>query len=241
MSASPTSLPVLPGQRLPGLPWVSLILLAAAWLASQALDQAWSSWLFHRQGDAWSLKRDILLETVLHRGGRLASQLAWAGVLVATVLRWRAPSAVRWTCPAARLLVAVLLSTACVAWLKATTHMDCPWDLAGFGGDRPFVPLFAPRPEGLGAPACFPAAHAAAGYAWVTLYFFFLHAAPRWRHAGLAVGLAAGAVFGLAQQLRGAHFLSHDIASLAVCWAVACCVDRLGDRRGPCSGGEMGT
>ena len=56
-----------------------------------------------------------------------------------------------------------------------------------------------------------------------------------------AVGLAAGAVFGLAQQLRGAHFLSHDIASLAVCWAVACCVDRLGDRRGPGSGGEMGT
>ena len=35
------------------------------------------------------------------------------------------------------------------------------------------------------------------------------------------------------QQLRGAHFLSHDIASLAVCWAVACSVDRLAAWRRP--------
>ena len=43
--------------------------------------------------------------------------------------------------------------------------------------------------------------------------------------AVLAIGLLAGMVFGLAQQLRGAHFLSHDVASLAVCWGVACAVE----------------
>ncbi|MCH6482863.1 phosphatase PAP2 family protein [Pseudoxanthomonas sp. LH2527] len=228
MSASPTSLSAFSGQRLPGLLPVSLILLAAAWMAAQSLDQPWASWLFHQQGDTWSLKRDFMLETVLHRSGRLVSQLAWAGVLMATLAYWRTPSAHAWTRPAARLLVSVLASTACVAWLKATTHMDCPWDLVGFGGERPFVPLFAHRPVELGTPACFPAAHAAGGYAWVALYFFCLHAAPRWRHAGLGAGLLAGIVFGLAQQLRGAHFLSHDIASLAICWAVACSVDRIG-------------
>lgn len=233
MSASPTSLTVVPEQRLPGLLPVSVILLLAAWLAAQSLDHAWASWLFHQQGDAWSLKNSVVLETLLHRGGRLLSQLAWAGVLVATLWHWRTPSAQRWTRPAARLLVAVLASTAVVAWLKATTHMDCPWDLAGFGGDRPFVALFEHRPAGLGAPGCFPAAHAAGGYAWVALYFFFLAVAPRWRHVGLAAGLLAGLVFGLAQQLRGAHFLSHDIASLAVCWAVACSVDRLAAWRRP--------
>ena len=34
----------------------------------------------------------------------------------------------------------------------------------------------------------------------------------------LAIGLAAGLVFGISQQFRGAHFLSHDIWSLALCW-----------------------
>jgi len=238
MSASPTSFATVPEQRLSGLLPVSVILLIAAWLAAQSLDHPWASWLFHLQGDAWSHKNSFVLETALHRGGRLLSQLAWAGMLLATLVRWRTPSADRWTRPAARLLVAVFISTACVAWLKATTHMDCPWDLVGFGGERPFVPLFGHRSAGLGAPACFPAAHAASGYAWVALYFFFLHAAPRWRHAGLAAGLLAGLVFGLAQQLRGAHFLSHDIASLAICWAVACGVDRIGTWRRPLAAGE---
>ena len=59
----------------------------------------------------------------------------------------------------------------------------------------------------------------------MALYFFFLRVAPRWRHAGLGIGLLAGTVFGLAQQLRGAHFLSHDVASMAVCWSVACAVE----------------
>jgi membrane-associated PAP2 superfamily phosphatase len=233
MSASSSSFPVVPEQRLPGLLPISVILLVAAWMAAQSFDQAWASWLFHQQGDAWSLKRSFILETALHRGGRLLSQLAWAGVLVATLTHWRSLSSKHWTRPAARLLVAVLASTACVAWLKATTHMDCPWDLVGFGGQRPFVPLFEHRPAELGMPGCFPAAHAAGGYAWVALYFFFLHVSPRWRHVGLAAGLLAGGVFGLAQQLRGAHFLSHDIASLTVCWAVACSVDRIGTWRRP--------
>ena len=41
------------------------------------------------------------------------------------------------------------------------------------------------------------------------------------RAGGLAVGLLAGGVFGFSQQLRGAHFLSHDLWTLATCWAVS--------------------
>ena len=235
MSASPLSLPVTLEQRLPGLLPVSVIFLVAAWLAAQSFDLAWSSWLFHQQGNAWSLKRDVVLETLLHRGGRLASILAWTGVLIAALACWRKQAATSWTRPAARLLIAVLASTACVAWLKASTHMDCPWDLLGLGGQRPFVPLFAHRPAALGTPACFPAAHAASGYAWVALYFFFLRTTPRWRYAGLAAGLLVGGVFGLAQQVRGAHFLSHDVASLAICWTIAALVDRIGTWLTPAS------
>lgn len=230
MSPAPLRLLSRPiGQSSWWLPW-SLPVLLLAWLAAQHVDMALARGLFHWQGDAWSLKRSLLLENGLHRGGRLLGQAAWTGVLVATLLRWRSPSSRTWTRPAARLLLSVLASVACVAALKAVTHMDCPWDLAGLGGDRAFIGLFETRPASLGPAACFPAAHAAGGFAWVALYFFFLHTAPRWRHAGLAVGLLAGALFGLAQQLRGAHFLSHDVASLMVCWTIACAVEAVGAR-----------
>jgi membrane-associated PAP2 superfamily phosphatase len=195
--------------------------LGLAWLAAHLVDAPLARLLFEWEGGHWALRQHWLLEDIVHRGGRAASLLAWLSLLAATVLCWRQLSAQAWIRPAARLLLATLASTLVVAWLKSATHMDCPWDLSGYGGDRPFVPLFATRPQDLGQPACFPAAHAASGYAWVALYFFFAQVQPRWRWAGLGIGLLAGMLFGIAQQLRGAHFLSHDIASLAVCWAVA--------------------
>lgn len=203
----------------------SLVLLLLAWWAARGLDAQWARLLLAWEGGQWSLKQHALLETVMHRGGRALSLLAWTGILIAVAVRWPRANDRRWTRPAARLLIATLASAMLVGWLKSVTHMDCPWDIAGFGGQRPFVSLFAARPETLGNAACFPAAHAATGYAWVALYFFLAAVRPRWRWAGLATGLLAGAAFGFAQQLRGAHFLSHDIASLAICWAVACTVE----------------
>jgi membrane-associated PAP2 superfamily phosphatase len=35
------------------------------------------------------------------------------------------------------------------------------------------------------------------------------------------VPLGLGVIFGLAQQARGAHFLSHDLVSLGICWLCA--------------------
>lgn len=209
----------------------ALPVLVLAWLAANQLDAALARFLFEWEGGQWALRQHPLLETIVHRGGRASVLLAWLVLFGMTIRSWRVASAMLWTRPAARLLFATLASTLVVAWLKLATRMDCPWDLSGFGGDRLFVALFAVRPNGLGSPACFPAAHAASGYAWVALYFFFAAVRPRWRWTALGIGIAAGAVFGIAQQLRGAHFLSHDIASLAVCWAVACSVEGAALRR----------
>ena len=211
------------------LHWM-LPVLGLAWAGAHLLDAPLARMVFEWEGGRWALRQHALFEGILHRGGRTLSLLAWLLLSGATVLSWRRPSARAWTRPAARLLLAVLASTLLVAWLKSITHMDCPWDLDSYGGARPHVALFSTRPMELGQPACFPAAHAATGYAWTALYFFFATIRPRWRWTGLGIGLLAGLVFGIAQQLRGAHFLSHDIASLAVCWAVACIVERVAQR-----------
>ncbi|MGL4693355.1 MAG: phosphatase PAP2 family protein, partial [Stenotrophomonas maltophilia] len=77
------------------------------------------------------------------------------------------------------------------------------------------------RPAGMPRGVCFPGGHSSAGFAWVSLYFVALMMRPAWRWRGLAVGLLAGGLFGVSQQLRGAHFLSHDLWTLATCWAVS--------------------
>jgi len=44
---------------------------------------------------------------------------------------------------------------------------------------------------------------------------------PSYRWLGLAIGILSGLIFGLTQQFRGAHFASHDLWSLAICWYIS--------------------
>jgi len=184
-------------------------------------DQWLADLIYRAEGGQWALRDAWWTSHALHRGGKHLSTFA-AGLVLLALLR--ACIDRRWKPlrrPLLYLLLAVGLSTGIVALLKSWTQMDCPWDLQRYGGLRPFIGLFQSRPAALGHAACFPAGHASAGYGWVALYFFALRLRPQWRWPALAAALAAGLVFGISQQLRGAHFLSHDLWSLAISWTVA--------------------
>lgn len=183
-----------------------------AWLADR---------LYAWQGHRWTLQGSFVTEQVVHLLGRDLSAMAWLCVLAGWIVACTRESLAPWRRPLAYLAIATLLSTALVAWVKSWSNMDCPWDLVRYGGDRPYIGLFALRPVGLSRGICFPAGHASAGYAWMALYFFFLITRPRWRGFGLALGISLGALFGISQQLRGAHFLSHDLWTAAICWFTA--------------------
>lgn len=121
-----------------------------------------------------------------------------------------------------QLLACVLLSLVGVAAFKQLLPMDCPWDLLSYGGSQQFVGLFSPWPSDRAPNACFPAGHASVGYAWLGLYFYCRQLLPRLALPALMLSSILGLVLGINQQLRGAHFISHDIATAAWCWSMAC-------------------
>lgn len=182
--------------------------------------------LYLWEGGRWALQDGFVTRTLVHEGGKRLSALAWLGVAACAILAWRRPAWRAWRKPLLYLALAVLLSTSIVAWMKSWTHVDCPWDLAGFGGTRSYHDLLAALPPRAPAGRCFPAGHASAGYAWLALFFFFERTRPAWRWRGLAAGLCAGVVFGVSQQLRGAHFASHDAWTVMICWLVALLLHR---------------
>lgn len=197
-----------------------MALLIAAWSLGHG-DLWLADRIYAWEGGRWALKDAFLTEEVIHVGGRNSSAVAWVGLFACYVIaRFRAGwSGARR--PLAYLLLATLAGALLVAWVKSWSNVDCPWDLQGYGGERPFVGLLALRPVGLSRGACFPAGHASGGYAWLALYFFLLAVRPSLRWWGLATGLALGLAFGISQQLRGAHFLSHDLWTAAICWGVS--------------------
>lgn len=215
-------------------PWVAwqLLMPLVAFVAINFVllqlggDRWLAGHLYLWEGGRWALKDGFVTSTLIHEGGKRLSVLAWLGVVVGAAIAWCRPAWRSWRGPLLYLAATVLLSTSLVAWMKSWTHVDCPCDLIGFGGTRSYHALFAALPPHAPRGRCFPAGHASAGYAWVALFFCFASAPPRWRWSGLATGLCAGLVFGISQQLRGAHFASHDAWTLMVCWLVALLLHR---------------
>ena len=223
-SISSSQLPLL--ARYPLLPLT--LLIPAAWLcASSGLDQFVADWFYALEGGRWLLRDHTLTEAILHKGGRNFSILLWLALLVSWLTVRRRTGLELLSQTLLYLLICAALSNTMVSSLKHLTHMDCPWDLVRYGGDRPLIGLFESRPAGMGAGVCWPAGHSGAGYAWVSLYFAALAIRPQWRLPALGFGLSLGLVFGISQQLRGAHFLSHDLWTVSICWALAALMYRL--------------
>jgi membrane-associated PAP2 superfamily phosphatase len=184
--------------------------IAHAWF----YDLSHGTWLGQGSGAWWA--RDLL-----HSAGRwLARLVALAALMswLATFLGGRRCRALRRR--AAFAFLAIVLATGVVGGLKAVTNVDCPWDLAEFNGDRPYVGLLADRPAGLPPARCFPGAHASSGFALIFGYFLLRDSSRQWARGALAGGLLVGLLFSLGQEARGAHFVSHDLTSAGVVWFV---------------------
>ena len=202
------------------LPLAVFAVLASA-LYFMGGDAWWADRLYAWEGGRWAFRSAFIPDQLIHKAGRDASAAAWICVVATWIVARAHPRLAHLRRPLAYLALSVLLATTLVAWFKTWSNMDCPWDLLRYGGQRPYVELLHLRPIGLTRGACFPAGHASAGYAWMALYFFFLMARPQWRWWGLAAGAGAGLLFGISQQLRGAHFISHDLWTAMICWATA--------------------
>ncbi|HHA2747711.1 TPA: phosphatase PAP2 family protein [Stenotrophomonas maltophilia] len=200
---------------------VTLLIVGSCLLMGLHGDQLIAGWIYRWEGHQWALKDSWLTEQLVHKVGRNLSIGAGLAVLAAAIVSEWVPRVSAWRRPMFRLFLSVALSTIIVSLVKKVSGMDCPWDLSAFGGSRELFGFFDARPAGYRASGCFPAGHASAGYSWLALYFFALEVKPRLRYAALGLGAGLGLVFGISQQLRGAHFLSHDLWTAAICWFVA--------------------
>lgn len=205
-------------------PLVGLFVLSVA-INFFDIDKAVADYFYGLQGNRWAWKDTWLAEEFFHKGGRVGSLLLAITIFVFMVAAYCRISLIRYRRPLLYLFSAVTGSSLLVSLFKSSLAVSCPWEFERYGGNLSYSPVFEQLMLRNGA-GCFPAAQASAGYAWVALYFFGLsYPSPytsryvyRVRWVGLVMALTFGVVLGLAQQVRGAHFMSHDLWTLAVCW-----------------------
>ncbi len=200
---------------------LAALALLAGWDAS-ALDLPVARLLAGPHG--FPLQDHWLLTRVLHQG---VLPLAWLLVGWITVGVWWPTLGQQRLDPGTRLqwAVSTWLALLVVDLMKLASGTSCPWDLAQFGGTADHVSHWAWGVFDGGAGHCFPAGHASAGFVFVTGFFAWRGTAPTLARRWLAGALLAGAVLGLSQQLRGAHFTSHTLWTAFLCWSIAWAVN----------------
>ena len=172
---------------------------------------ATAHWLGSGSGAWWA--RDLI-----HQGGRDLVRAVAVGALVTWALSYASWKLAPWRREALFVFLGIVLVTGAVGILKVLTDVDCPWDLAEFGGNRPYVTLLGDRPDYLPRAACFPGAHSSSGFALLSVYFALRARLPRLARWLGAAALLLGVTFALGQEARGAHFLSHDLVSAMLAW-----------------------
>lgn len=201
--------------------WVLYLILMAV-IAITEFDKLLATIWFQLEGGSWQLKHYWFTQTWLHDSGHDLAVGSYIAILLTYLLSVGTGRLSRYRSSLAYLSASIPASTLTVSLIKRLTHVDCPWSVSAFGGERPYQfwlqSLWSPLP---GADHCFPAGHASSAYMFLGLYFVSKHLFPQHARQILFGVILLGVIFGLAQQLRGAHFISHDITSAFLCWTVS--------------------
>ena len=111
-------------------------------------------------------------------------------------------------------LILVLVSCGLVGVLKSLSDHACPWNMV------------EPTAQGflwnfhLKHGHCFPGGHASTGFALLVGFFIYRLTEKRRAYFYLISALLLGFGLGWAQMMRGAHFLSHNLWTGWIVWAV---------------------
>lgn len=182
------------------------------WLASHFYDAVSQSWPY----------RSLFLTTsVLHTGAKNVMVGIALLNLVAIPVSFFTPSLRPYSKHLLYIFVAALTGSLVVAELKSVTHIYIPWELNLFDGNKPYIRLFDPVPPGAEVGYGFPGGHSSGGFAYLSLFFALSIQQHRYRYYALLLVLLTGFTFAATQEVRGAHMLSHDIFSFAICWTSA--------------------
>lgn len=213
------------------LHWLAYMLaplvVVLAWDAS-GLDVLLAQLSGTAQG--FALRDHWLLSGVLHQGAR---SLGWVLLLGLTLTIWWPVGLLKSVPQRERgwMVGGVCLALLAVVVLKGISTTSCPWDLQVFGGNALHVSHWAWGQSDGGGGHCFPAGHASTAFAFLGAYPWLRQRLPKLAPTWLVAVLLLGTVLGLAQQLRGAHFMSHTLWTAWLCWATAWAVHGLGNAR----------
>lgn len=183
------------------------------WLQDLFFDFKQQVWLVDRQ--------NAVLKFIFYDGIKIAYLIALLGLSIALIFFRSHKTIKHYKVGLSIVLASMICVPTTIASLKAFTNTPCPKHLQHYGGEYPYVTVLTAYPESFkreGSVRCFPAGHASAGFALMSLYFLFNQ--PAIRKTALTSAIGLGWITGGYKMLIGDHFLSHTLMSMEIAWLI---------------------
>lgn len=178
------------------------------------LDIKISSFFFSQE-KGWIYRDNFYIERILHKGGVWLIIFMLLGIIyyfLKNSKKFSREKKLFYTIS----LLSSFVSILSITLMKHNTTFPCPWNSSSFSGND-VMPLFRDLFSSLLPHRhCYPAGHSSGGYSLLSFYvghfILFNEIKLKWFFLTIVLGVS----FGLTQVMRGAHFASHDLASISV-------------------------
>lgn len=192
-----------------------IVSLATVYSHGAGLDTTLAGYFFNPV-DQWMYRNSFILEKVLHKGGVIFS----IAILVALLGRWiylfKFHNNKKQRDYVGFIFLSSVVTIVTVFFLKRWSTLPCPWNSVAFGGNVNPPELWRAFALDLPIGKCFPAGHSSGGFCFLSMYFGYTLIYGKRNFKTLIPGLLIGIIFGMTQQMRGAHYLSHDLTTILI-------------------------
>lgn len=199
-----------------------LLVLSVVFLGISNVDSVVQDLLYNMQTQQWILsKSDQPYHFIFYKSIKILLILISILLLVSLLFFRKIKIVIQYKKGLMIVLFSLIFVTTISVEIKKHSNMPCPKHQIHYGGKYPDTVVWEsyPKPyDSFEKTKCWPAGHASAGFALLSLFFLFKR--KRNKYIGLIVGLSLGWSMGIYKMLIGDHYFSHTFISMLLAWFI---------------------
>ena len=190
-----------------------LLVLSVVFLGISNVDRVVQDLFYNMQTQQWILsKSDQPYHFIFYKSIKILLILISILLLVSLLFFRKIKIVIQYKKGLMIVLFSLIFVTTISVEIKKHSNMPCPKHQIHYGGKYPDTVVWEsyPKPyDSFEKTKCWPAGHASAGFALLSLFFLFKR--KRNKYIGLIIGLSLGWSMGIYKMLIGDHYFSHTL------------------------------
>jgi len=199
-----------------------LLVLSVVFLGISNVDSVVQDLFYNMQTQQWILsKSDQPYHFIFYKSIKILLILISILLLVSLLFFRKIKIVIQYKKGLMIVLFSLIFVTTISVEIKKHSNMPCPKHQIHYGGKYPDTVVWEsyPKPyDSFEKTKCWPAGHASAGFALLSLFFLFKR--KRNKYIGLIIGLSLGWSMGIYKMLIGDHYFSHTFISMLLAWFI---------------------